>query len=715
MLPNRDPFRALLHDLGVDPERVERETRARGDQRTCTQLFLQSAIGELPERRALELQVQTLQNAQAEALGDLAGRPPGQTPQPDLHYLPTPGRSAPLCQRIPHPCECEGGGPKAALTQAPQGRGREWAYHLAAEGPRPELTIVFCYDPHQVVGYHHLPEAKRLVQAYWREALLKSGIPHAKPALVYALTGLHQWHQALDGTPGPHYHRFPLPPEEKTAAQALGLDVHLSTATTLYAWSNLGKNQSKARAKLELQNRCAKQVFIAERIYGNDPGALDPEPPRTLVRRRLENLDAQGRAAYAAWQALMTYCVDHGVSDIHLDPQRGRGDKRNDAVISIRLHNQLLTYARVTHERARPLLMQATAGSGVNLEAGAETPKDARSRWTHPRTGHEVDLRISVTPLPTPDPKVVLRILDPARTKKHVRQLGLSPQENDAWDRILGRQEGIVLVCGKTGSGKSVTLNAALHTLHHRDPTVDITTIEDPIEYQLDFRCTQHQVDVERGLTYVSLLTQFLRNDIDRVMVGEIRNAATCEAAYELAITGPQILTTLHAANGYDAILRVQDFKLEPRKVSRLTRAVITQALVPTPCPSCARGTADGKLTPQEAHQALRDHDAHRFVQEHLELYRSRNPDLPPDGRWVLSSREAGGGCDACRYTGYGGRHAAQEFLVVEKADQDLILNKDFETLEARQRARGFLSLQARIWEMAFQGIVPINAAADAA
>jgi type II secretory ATPase GspE/PulE/Tfp pilus assembly ATPase PilB-like protein len=308
-----------------------------------------------------------------------------------------------------------------------------------------------------------------------------------------------------------------------------------------------------------------------------------------------------------------------------------------------------------------------------------------------------------------------MRILDPARTKRHIHQLGLSPQENAAWDRVLRRQEGVVLVCGKTGSGKSVTLNAALHTIHRNDPTTDISTIEDPIEYQLEFRCTQHQVDAERDLTYVRLLTQFLRNDIDRVMVGEIRNAATCEAAYELAITGPQLLTTLHAANGYDAILRIQDFGLEPRKVSRLTRAVITQALVPTPCPTCARGIADGKLTPHEAQGAVRDHGAQRFVQEHLELYRSRNPDLPPDGRWVLSSREAGGGCDACRFTGYGGRHAAQEFLLIEKEDQGLVLNKDFETLEARQRARGFLSLQARIWEMAFRGLVPINAAADAA
>ena len=254
----------------------------------------------------------------------------------------------------------------------------------------------------------------------------------------------------------------------------------------------------------------------------------------------------------------------------------------------------------------------------------------------------ELDLRVSVLPTPFGE-GVDIRVLS-SRMLYSLEQLGLAEDHRAILSQLIDRPHGIMFVTGPTGSGKTTTLYACLSKLNTSDRK--ILTIEDPIEYQLA-GITQIQVHPKIGLTFAQGLRSMLRHDPDIMMVGEVRDPETAEITIRSALTGHLVFSTLHTNDAAGGVTRLLDMGIEPFLVASSVLCFIAQRLVRTICSSCK------EPVPPEAH-----------LKERFEL-----TELPPT-LW------RGRGCDACKGTGYKGRTAIYEFLVVDDAVHDLILRR---------------------------------------
>ena len=197
--------------------------------------------------------------------------------------------------------------------------------------------------------------------------------------------------------------------------------------------------------------------------------------------------------------------------------------------------------------------------------------------------GKEIDLRVSSMPTLLGE-KIVLRILDKANLRIRLDDLGFRPETLAAFYRILRQPYGLVLVTGPTGSGKTTTLYSALELI--RSPELNIVTVEDPVEYQLDL-INQIQVQESIGMTFVRALRSILRQDPDVIMVGEIRDEETASVGVQAALTGHLVLATLHTNDAAGAIARLVDMEVEPYLLSSALNGVVAQRLVRTVCPNC--------------------------------------------------------------------------------------------------------------------------------
>jgi general secretion pathway protein E len=267
----------------------------------------------------------------------------------------------------------------------------------------------------------------------------------------------------------------------------------------------------------------------------------------------------------------------------------------------------------------------------------------------------DIDIRVSIIPT-TFGERVVLRLLDKSSVLFGMEEIGLSPDQLQILDDLIHRPNGILLVTGPTGSGKTTTLYAALSQIN--SPDKNIITIEDPVEYQL-WGIGQIQVNPKIGLTFAHGLRSVLRHDPDVILVGEIRDAETAEIAIQAALTGHLVFSTLHTNDSASAVTRLVDMGVEPFLVSSVVRAIVAQRLIRVICPECKEG-----YVPEA--EALRDLG---IVPEQLEggmAYRGK-------------------GCPACSETGYRGRTAIYEMLIVSEAIRHLIMKKADSTSICRQ------------------------------
>jgi general secretion pathway protein E len=253
--------------------------------------------------------------------------------------------------------------------------------------------------------------------------------------------------------------------------------------------------------------------------------------------------------------------------------------------------------------------------------------------------GRDVDIRVSLIPTFYGE-RVVLRLLDKKKGLISLEDMGLSDSGVKAMERLLGRSNGIILVTGPTGSGKSTTLYAALNRLN--SPDKNIITIEDPIEYQLK-GVGQIQVNPKIDLTFANGLRSILRQDPDIIMVGEIRDAVTAEIAIQASLTGHLVLSTLHTNDSSTAVTRLIDMGIEPFLVASSLSAILAQRLVRVICPHC-----------REEYKADREYPGIT---------------LPP----VLYR---GAGCDACFGLGTLGRTGIYELLLVDPEICSMIIKQ---------------------------------------
>jgi len=301
--------------------------------------------------------------------------------------------------------------------------------------------------------------------------------------------------------------------------------------------------------------------------------------------------------------------------------------------------------------------------AGLNI-AEKRLPQDGRIRLRI--AGRDIDLRVSSIPTNFGE-RIVLRLLDRAQAVDVINldHLGFSGDNLQRLDRLIRQSHGIILATGPTGSGKSTTLYACLTRIN--SPEKNIITIEDPIEYQLR-GVGQMQVNPKIELTFASGLRSILRQDPDVIMVGEIRDSETAEIAIQAALTGHLVFSTLHTNDSFGAVTRLVDMGIEPFLVSSSILAVLAQRLVRKLCPDCR------------------------------EPYKATETELARIG---LSSADTTNkvcrpkGCRNCRNTGYRGRMAIQELMIMDDEIRSLVMqNADAATLRRKCTSGGMTLLR---------------------
>ena len=326
-----------------------------------------------------------------------------------------------------------------------------------------------------------------------------------------------------------------------------------------------------------------------------------------------------------------------GASDIHFEPRR-------DALeVRFRQDGTLRSVDTV------PAAFQLACASRLKIMAEMNIaerrlPQDGRISVT--LEGRVVDMRVSSLPTQYGE-SLVLRILDKNGVRPELSQLGLSPRNLSAFSSLIRKPHGIFLVTGPTGSGKTTTLYSAIQQIH--SPDVNIITVEDPIEYELD-GIRQSNVNEKAGLTFARQLRAILRQDPDIIYVGEIRDHETAEIAFRAALTGHMVFSTLHCNDAAGAITRLLNMGVDPFLVASSVVGILAQRLVRKVCVKCTRPTVP---TGPELIAFGVDTDAPEYH--------------------AASFRE-GAGCEVCGGTGYKGRHSVQELLVMDDTLRGMVL-----------------------------------------
>ncbi|HJU29462.1 MAG TPA: type II secretion system ATPase GspE, partial [Candidatus Binataceae bacterium] len=354
---------------------------------------------------------------------------------------------------------------------------------------------------------------------------------------------------------------------------------------------------------------------------------------------------------------LLSQAVKDRASDIHIEVFE------RDLVVRFRVDGMLYDVLSPPKRFHSAITSRVKVMSGLNI-AEKRLPQDGRIRVRI--AGRDIDIRVSTIPTAFGE-RIVLRLLDRAQAAMEVNldRLGFSGDNLRKIDRLIHQSHGIILATGPTGSGKTTTLYSCLSRIN--SPEKNIITIEDPIEYQLH-GIGQMQVSPKIDLTFASGLRSILRQDPDVIMVGEIRDSETAEIAIQAALTGHLVFSTLHTNDSFGALTRLVDMDIEPFLVSSSVLAVLAQRLVRVVCPDCREP----------------------YVPTESELQRAG---IRPSQLTGPIYRAAG--CRACRNTGYRGRSAVQELMIVDDDVRGLVMQKaDSATIRRACTSRGMKLLR---------------------
>jgi type II secretory ATPase GspE/PulE/Tfp pilus assembly ATPase PilB-like protein len=364
-----------------------------------------------------------------------------------------------------------------------------------------------------------------------------------------------------------------------------------------------------------------------------------------------------GKAAERPIIRLVDHIVAEGIasraSDIHLEPEEG------GVAVRYRIDGVLRQVMGMPRAAGVPLVSRIKIMAGLDI-ADRLRPQDGRARVAV--NGVRIDLRVSTLPASNGE-KVVIRILDSRATVLSLDQMGLHPGEVQRMKDLYDLREGLVLVTGPTGSGKTTTLYSGIRYIQQRP--LNIVTIEDPVEYKLQ-GIVQVQVNERAGVTFAAALRSILRQDPDVVLVGEIRDKEAAGIAVQASLTGHLVLSTLHTIDAPSAITRLMDVGVESYKIATALKGVIAQRLIRRLCTSCR------ELWMEPVPERLR-----RWIPEGTTLYRPV-------------------GCPDCSQTGYRGRLAILEVLVVTpEVERRIAAHESADRIADAGREAGMKSL----WE----------------
>ncbi|OGU06190.1 MAG: hypothetical protein A2W29_07290 [Gemmatimonadetes bacterium RBG_16_66_8] len=428
---------------------------------------------------------------------------------------------------------------------------------------------------------------------------------------------------------------------EKTLAFATGREVRIHLASPL-----------------KIQERI-DEFYRPENVIGQLLEGMRSDAEITTLDEEQTPADEIAITAAEASQRPVVRLVDlilsEGIvsraSDIHIEPEEG------GIAVRYRIDGVLRQVMKIPRAAGLPLISRMKIISSLDI-ADRLRPQDGRARVAV--NGIPVDLRVSTLPASLGE-KVVVRILDSSRTVLSLDSLGLSADESASIRTLLENRDGIILVAGPTGSGKTTTLYSALR--HVQSEGVNIVTVEDPVEYRLA-GIVQVQVHEKAGLTFAAALRSILRQDPDVVLVGEIRDKETAQIAVQASLTGHLVLSTLHTNDAPNAVTRLVDIGIEGFKIATALRGVVAQRLMRRLCPTCKEVWVES--IPAKLH---------RWIPPNTPLYRAV-------------------GCPECAMTGYRGRFSIVEVLTVTpELERRIGANETADRISDAARAEGMKQL----------------------
>jgi len=465
--------------------------------------------------------------------------------------------------------------------------------------------------------------------------------------------------QARDLIPEPlarRYHVLPLAatPTLLDVATADPRDLDCERALAFAAGRRVRLQLASPARIAERIEEVYRSESAVERLLDNVTGGYDAR----AIPDADDDVGAEWAEERASARPIMRL-VDHilaeaiaaRASDVHVETEE------SEVAVRCRIDGVLRQTMSLPKGIAGPLVSRVKIMARLDI-ADRLRPQDGRARVAV--NGSPVDLRVSTLPSAHGE-KVVIRVLDQRATALSLDALGMSGAEAERVERLLAAREGLVLVTGPTGSGKTTTLYTILRRVQERG--VNVVTVEDPVEYRLQ-GIVQVQVNEKAGLTFAAALRSILRQDPDVVLIGEIRDRETAEIAIQASLTGHLVFSTLHTIDSASAVARLADLGVESYKLAAALKGVIAQRLLRRLCPSCRR-TVAAPLA-----------DAVRQW-------------LPPD-----VTVQGATGCAECATTGYRGRLAVSEVLVVDReVERRIAAGEPADRVADAARAAGMQSL----------------------
>lgn len=376
------------------------------------------------------------------------------------------------------------------------------------------------------------------------------------------------------------------------------------------------------------------EVVSADEIARREAKAEEEERLKQTNFLAFDEVDAEKEAATVINQ-LLKNAIFRKASDIHFEP-RPDGFHIRD-----RIDGELHLVSKLHHSAGRIICSRLKVLSKMNI---AEKQKPQDGSFTVTSKGNRTDLRLSSMPTPYGE-KIVIRFLDPNQGNIRLEQIGLLPDTAEKIKELIVRPQGLVIVTGPTGSGKSSTLCSIINTVKSED--INIISIEDPVEYKIK-GVNQIGVNIRQGVTFASGLKAILRQDPDIIYVGEIRDAETAVTAIQAAQTGHMVFTTLHTNDSVSAITRLTNMGIPGDMIADALTAVLAQRLTRRVCQQCAK-----PVQPNEQEK------------KYLESVGI------PMAEWNLRRAT---GCAVCYHRGYAGRICVNELLLVDDKMRELII-----------------------------------------
>ena len=454
-------------------------------------------------------------------------------------------------------------------------------------------------------------------------------------------------------------------------------EVVMADPTNIYAYDDLARNLKKpfviSIAVLNDIKIAIDSVFRRSSEMQGLANELQQEFSNGSISEEIhEDLNAQETPVARFLQTMFEDAVTISASDVHIEPGE------NKLYIRLRQDGVLHVQAVADNRLGGPLVSRLKLMSGLDISE-KRLPQDGRFQLNI--KGHEIDIRLSTIPVHNGE-SAVMRILDQSRGILNLEQTGMNGSVLKQVRQLTKAPNGLFLVTGPTGSGKTTTLYGALSEINN--PEVKILTVEDPIEYRLP-GINQVQVNPKIGLDFSDILRSFLRQDPDIMLVGEMRDMETVEIAMKAAMTGHLVFSTLHTNDAISTVIRLIDMGAQPYLIASSLLGIVAQRLLRRNCEKCIED-----YTPSEKEKEL----LHSIWGAQIDKLKFKT----------------GAGCIHCHHSGYSGRIAVHELVVMDSKLVRALQNKDIEAFTSiAKKQKTYKSLRTSALGLAAKGITSVE------